>query len=631
MSRFVKQGMNLVAGALVLLIWSQAQATEVPFLEPAVAKGNLPPVTERLPKTPRVVELGEDQELGKYGGRLHTLIGNPSDVKLMFVYGYSRLVGYSPDLQLEADILESFDVMEGRKFTLKLREGHKWSDGAPFTSEDFRYWWEDVAGNIKLFPAGPPAELLVDGKFPIVEFPDPETVIYTWDAPNPNFLPLLAGASPLLIYSPAHYLKKFHGKYIDVSKLNKIQKIKMKSWASEHNRKDNLYKFDNPNLPTLQPWRNMTSPPATRFVGERNPYFHRVDTEGRQLPYIDELIFNVSEGKLISAKAASGDTDLQARGIQLQDATFLKENEERSNYKTLLWPTVRGSHFALFPNLNAEDEMWRGYMRDVRFRRALSLAIDREEINDTLFFGLAIEGNNSVQEQSDFYSEELRTKWAEYDPDTANELLDEMGLTDRDEDGHRLLPDGEKFVIVIETAGETTEQSDILELINEAWQEVGISVFTKPSQRAVFRNRIFSGETVMSVWAGFENGIPSAESSPATRAPTNQISYQWPKWGQYHETKGKSGEPADIPEAILLYDLYDKWLKSTDTEEKAAIWREMLDIHAEQQFTIGIVGGILQPIIVKNTLKNVPEEAIFNWNPGAQFGVYHPDLFWFDK
>ncbi|MEH6546370.1 MAG: hypothetical protein V7701_08080, partial [Sneathiella sp.] len=206
-----------------------------------------------------------------------------------------------------------------------------------------------------------------------------------------------------------------------------------------------------------------------------------------------------------------------------------------------------------------------------------------------------------------------------------------MGLTDRDEDGHRLLPDGERFVIVIETAGETTEQSDILELINEAWQEVGISVFTKPSQRAVFRNRIFSGETVMSVWAGFENGIPDAESSPATRAPTNQISYQWPKWGQYHETKGKSGEPADIPEAILLYDLYDKWLKSTDTEEKAAIWREMLDIHAEQQFTIGIVGGILQPIIVKNTLKNVPEEAIFNWNPGAQFGVYHPDLFWFDK
>jgi peptide/nickel transport system substrate-binding protein len=630
-SRFLKQGMNLVASALVLLVWSQGHAAEVPFLEPMVTKGELAPVAERLPKNPRVVELGEGQELGKYGGRLHTLIANPSDVKLMFVYGYARLVGHSPDLQLEADILESFDVMEGRKFTLKLRQGHKWSDGAPFTSEDFRYWWEDVAGNLKLFPVGPPAELLVNGKFPIVEFPDPETVIYTWDAPNPDFLPLLAGAAPLLIYSPAHYLKRFHEKYIDVSKLSKIQKIKMKSWASEHNRRDNLYKFDNPDLPTLQPWRNTTASPATRFVGKRNPYFHRIDTQGRQLPYIDELIFNVSEGKLISAKSASGDTDLQARGIQLQDATFLKENEERSNYKTLLWPTVRGSHFVLFPNLNTEDEMWRGYMRDVRFRRALSLAIDREEINDTLFFGLAVEGNNAVQEQSDFYTEELRTKWAEYDPDTANELLDEMGLTDRDEDGHRLLPNGERFVIVIETSGETTEQSDILELINEAWQEVGISIFTKPSQRAVFRNRVFSGETVMSVWAGFENGIPDATSSPARRAPTDQISYQWPKWGQYHETKGKSGEPIDIAEAILLYDLYDKWLKSTDMEEKAAIWREMLDIHAEQQFTIGTVGAILQPIIVKKTLKNVPEEAIFNWNPGAQFGIYHPDLFWFDK
>ena len=606
-------------------------AKEVPYFQHSVISGFMPPMNERLPRVPLIVTPEPGQSLGQYGGKLRTLVGSPSDVKLMFVNGYARLVGYTPDFEIKPDILQSVDVTEGRIFVMKLREGHKWSDGYPFTSEDFRYWWEDIANNPKLSPAGPPASLLVDGELPKVEFPDARTVIYSWSKPNPTFLSELAAAAPLLIYRPAHYLKHHHVKHIDRSKLKPKQKIKLKSWAANHNRVDNLYKFDNPKLPTLQPWHNTTAAPATRFVGKRNPYFHRTDSRGWQLPYIDELIFTVSENKLIPAKAASGDVDLQARGLRLQDATFLKENEKRSRYKVLLWETARGSHFTLYPNLNSENEMWRKLMRDVRFRRALSLAVDREEINDILFFGLAVEGNNAIQKQSPLYSESLRTKWATFDIDKANALLDEMGLTKRNEDGIRLLPDGEPLLIVIETAGEETEQSDILELIHESWEKVGIEVFTKPSQRAVFRNRIFSGETVMSVWSGFENGIPNAKSSPATRAPTSQISYQWPKWGQYYETKGKSGEPIDLPEAQHLFDLYQTWLVSTDIVEKEKLWQEMLQIHAEQQFTIGVVGGILQPVVVSDKLHNVPKEAIYNWNPGAQFGIYHPDLFWIER
>jgi peptide/nickel transport system substrate-binding protein len=622
---------NLFFSALISMIPATLVHAEVPYFQHSVQSGLLPPMENRLPENPLVVTPGNGQVVGKYGGRLRTLIGNPSDVKLMFVNGYARLVSYTADFEIKPDILESVEVTEGRKFVMKLREGHKWSDGHPFTSEDFRYWWEDIANNPKLFPAGPPADLLVNDELPTVEFPDPLTVVYSWSSPNPTFLAKLAGAAPLLIYRPSHYLKRHHIDYIDRSKLSPKQKIKLKAWAANHNRLDNLYKFDNPELPTLQPWRNTTAAPATRFVGKRNPYFHRVDPAGNQLPYIDELIFTVSESKLIPAKAASGDTDLQARGLRLQDATFLKENEERSNYKVLLWETARGSHFTLYPNLNSQDPTWRELIRDVRFRRALSLAVNREEINDILFFGLAVEGNNAVQKQSPFFTEDLRTTWATFDIEKANSLLDEIGLTKRNGDGTRLMPNGEPMVIVIETAGEETEQSDILELINESWEQIGIEVFTKPSQRAVFRNRIFSGETVMSVWSGFENGVPTAQSSPATRAPTSQTSYQWPKWGQYYETKGKSGEPVDMPEAAHLFELYKRWQATTDTDEKAAIWREMLQIHADQQFTIGVVGAILQPIIVSNRLRNVPEEGIYNWDPGAQFGIYNPDLFWFDN
>src|SRR5690606_37862907 len=145
---------------------------------------------------------------------------------------------------------------------------------------------------------------------------------------------------------------------------------------------------------------------------------------------------------------------------------------------------------------------------DVRFRRALSLAINREEINDILFFGLAVEGNNMVQKQSPFYTEELRTKWATYDIGKANALLDEMGLTRRNKAGGRLTPSGKPLTTVVETAGEETQQSEILELIRDTWAEIGVELFTKPMQREVVRNRLFSGETVISVWRGFEDGIP---------------------------------------------------------------------------------------------------------------------------
>src|SRR5690606_30957916 len=153
---------------------------------------------------------------------------------------------------------------------------------------------------------------------------------------------------------------------------------------------------------------------------------------------------------------------------------------------------------------------------------------------DTLFSGVAVEGNNAVPKQRPCYAEERRTSWATYDSDAPNALLDEIGLTRRNSAGVRLMPSGAPLMIVVETAGEETEQSDILELIRGSWAEIGVELFTKPLQREVFRNRIFSGEAVMSVWGGFEDGIPIAQSSPASRAPTSQIGYQWPKWGQYY-------------------------------------------------------------------------------------------------
>ena len=603
---------------------------ETPMLTRAVAAGELPPVDERLPRTPLVVTLDGARSAGRHGGDLRMLIGRARDLRLLVVYGYARLVGYDESYRIVPDILESVDAVEDRIFTLRLRKGHRWSDGHPFTAEDFRYYWEDMANHDELAPKGPPRALLVEGRGPRFAVIDRWTVRYSWHKANPFFLPALAAATPLFLYRPAHYLKRFHLGHRDKAALNAlVREERLRSWVPLHFRRDRMYKFDNPELPTLQPWRNTTAIPATRFVAERNPYFHRVDRHGRQLPYIDRVVLVQADSKLIAAKAGAGEVDLQSRSIFFNNFTFLKANEARNGFTVRLWRTAKGAHFALFPNLNVNDPVWRKLVRDVRFRRALSLAIDRTLVNRVLYFGLADEGNNTVLPESPLYEDDYRTRWALYDIDRANALLDELGLRRR-ADGLRVLPDGRLMDVIVETAGEKTEESDILELIRETWLEAGIRLFTRPLQREVFRNRIYAGETLMSVWSGLENGLPTPDMSPAALAPTAQVQLQWPKWGQHYESSGRLGEAPDLPLASELLTLDRRWLTATGRAERRAIWKRMLEIHADRVFTIGVVAGVRQPIVVRNALRNVPVEGIYNWNPGAQFGIYRPDTFWLD-
>ena len=584
------------------------------------------------PDEPSVAELNDYKTPGKPGGELNMLVGRTKDTRLMVVYGYARLVAYNEAFELVPDILRDVEVEDGRVFTLHLREGHRWSDGEPFTSEDFRYWWEDVANNESLSPTGPPALLYIDGEPPKVEFPDELTVRYSWPKANPFFLPAVAGATPTFIYMPAHYLKQFHEKYADPDKLAAmVEQAQARDWAQLHGRKDGMYNFDNPELPTLQPWRLVTPPPANHIVFERNEHFHRIDPNGQQLPYIDRVVFDVVDDDLIPVKTGAGETDLQSRGLFFKHYTFLKESEARSQLNTFLWQTAQGAHLAIYPNLNANDEEWRKLFRDVRFRRALSLGVNRDEINQIMYFGLGRGGGNTVLPRSPLYKPEYRDTWASFDLEKANALLDETGLTERSGEGLRLLPDGRPMELVVETAGEETEQSDILELVRESWLELGIKIHTKPSQREVLRNRVFAGEALMSIWYGLENGIPTADMAPSEFAPTSQQQLQWPKWGQYHETKGTAGEPPDTPEAKKLMELFEAWRVAASTEERREIWHQILDIYSSQVYSIALISGVMQPVAVRNTLRNVPEEAVYNWEPGAQFGVYRPDTFWFEQ
>ena len=255
------------------------------------------------------------------------------------------------------------------------------------------------------------------------------------------------------------------------------------------------------------------------------------------------------------------------------------------------------------------------------------MAIDRPQINQVLFFGLASESNNTVVPESPLFRKQYQTQWAQYDRKAADRLLDELGLK-RGSDGIRRLSDGRPLEIIVETAGESTEQTDVLELIRETWKENGIKLFSKPSQRDLLRNRVYSGEAMMTVWGGIENGLPNADTSPDELAPTSQVQLQWPKFGQHYETKGKAGDAPDMADVAELLKLSESW-RTANKEGREKIWHRMLAIHAEQQFTIGVINNVQQPVVVSNALKNVPEKGLYNWDPGSFFGMYRPETFWF--
>ena len=617
-----------------LLVGAAAQAgdvamIEVPMLAERVQAGTLPPVAQRIPAHPRITDPTlTGREIGQNGGTLRMLVGDQRDLRLLTLNGYTRLLVFDETMQLVPDLLESYEVSESRIFTLHLRPGHKWSDGQPFTSEDFSYFWDHVANNKKLYPEGPPQQMLARGKPPKFEVLDATTVRYSWDTPNPSFLPALAGAQPLYLYQPAHYLKQFHEHYAEKTALAAAVKAgKVKDWVALHERRSRAYRQENPALPTLDPWHNTTAPPSEYFLFERNPFFHRIDAQGHQLPYLDHVRLQTATGSLVAAKAASGDSDLQALFIRFDSYTFLKEAETRGNFHVNLWSRGEGAFAALVPNLNTKDLVWRRLLNDARFRRALSTGIDRHDINRVIFFGLAQESNNTVIPASPLFRPFLKEAWTKYDPDLASYLLDEVGLDQRDSDGMRLLPDGRRAEITVETAGESNDETDMLELIADDYRKLGLRIVPHSSQREVFRARIISGQTIMAMSSGLENAIATPDMEPSSLAPSSATQMNWPQWGLNVESGGMAGEPVTDPSAQRLITLLHQWRGSVDDGERRKIWTEMLEINANQVFVIGVVNRIPQPVIVSNRLHNVPKTGTFAFEPGAYFGMYRFDMF----
>jgi peptide/nickel transport system substrate-binding protein len=610
-----------------------ADYQETPYFAADVAAGHLPPIAQRLPEHPLVIDVkAEGKQPGRQGGVLRMLIGQTGDARAMLPFAYSRLVVYDEQYRLVPDILEGFEVAEGRIFTFHLRKGQRWSDGSAFTSEDFRYYWEDVAGNPKLTPDGLPSPLLVNGKPPKFEVIDETTMRYSWDRPNQAFLPALAAAVPLTVYRPAHYLKRFNPKYAGAKTLEHLlAEAKLDDWTDLHHQKDDPFGLTNPEEPTLGPWVSLSRPGSEVYVALRNPFYHRVDANGRQLPYIDRLVLIPEIKADIPAAVAEGKSDLQATGLGLGDLPQLQEAAKKGTIKLSLWPSGRGSELALYPNLNAADPVWRAVLRNVQFRRALSLAIDRRAINEQVYGGRGKPRANTLLPDSPLFDPDAQTAWAEFDLARAQELMDATGLKLDKNYGLRRLPDGRLVSLLVATQGASPAELQILRMIQETWRKLGVELMIGAPLPSAFYDRALSGQTLMSIAEGLADGLATPAMDPAELAPTDDQQLQWPQWGLFQQSGGTKGQPVDLPAAADLVKQWRSWRDATKDSQKTSAWRQMVKLAADQVFSIGIVGEVPQPITSSPRLHNLPGRDFYNWEPGAYFGIYQPDVFWLDE
>jgi len=584
---------------------------EAPMLAELVKQGKLPPVEKRLPKNPVVVEVVE--EIGQYGGTWRRAWLGPSDAPGPNKIGaYVRLVRFTYDgKKLENDLVDSWKMSEdGTTFTFHIREGIKWSDGTPFTTDDVIFWYKDILLNKDLTPTIP-EWLMIDGKPPSVEKVDSYTFTVTFSKAYPIFVYRQAYYGGF--YAPKHYLSQFHPNYVSADKLKTMAKeANFEFWYQLFSVKNNWQQ--NPDLPVLYPWR-VTSFTPTRMTMERNPYFYKIDPEGNQLPYIDRVVHDLVQNKdMVTMKAIAGEIDMQQRHIEWTNYTLFMENQKKGDYRVIKWIDANAGAPVLYINQNVKDEVLRKFFRDRNFRIALSIAIDRNSINQLIFLGLGKPRQAAVVSMSPYFDPGWEKAYIEYNPEEANRILDKLGLK-RGADGIRLRPDGKPLEVTIEFAsGVFGPWEDVLNMVKNYWQAIGIKVGLKPQERALYNTRCNANEVQIGVWD--MRRVCLLLINPDRLLGTAYGDSPWaPLWGRWYLTKGQAGEepPAEVKK---IFELWDR-AKSAMTElERTRLLKEIINIHKKNIWMIGTVGEPPQLTIAKNNFRNVPEGLI--WDDALQ-------------
>jgi len=588
-----------------------AKYTQAPMLDALVAAGTIPPLEKRLPDDVMVVGPGiymtnenlPDWQPGKYGGtlRLAHASANWNPDAFVMINEPFLMAPKIGDQNIICAVCKEFTVSPDNKvFTFTLRKGLKWSDGEPVTTEDVRFAYEDIRQNDKISPNGVPNTFKTgftsSGTPATLTIMDDYTFSFTFDGPYGAFLRALTiegWVGYTQVIEPAHYLKKYHIKYTTLDALKPdLDAAKLTGgewWTVFANKRCQNWDMSNPRCagyPAMNAWLPTASGNPSLLTWERNPYYFKVDTKGQQLPYIDKLASTqVNDMEAITLKITTGEVDFQRESTALVNMPLYKENADKAGFRIqLLDMHVDSTGIQL--NQTFDDANWKTIVQDVRFRQAVSMAVNRQELIDTIYYGYASLPLDTVGEQ-----------YSKFDVAAANKLLDDMGLTNKDADGMRKYADGSTIEILLEQGAEAPDISPVSDLVGQYMKAIGLKVTVKRIESTLRGQKSAANQIQMNVmWShdvGWGNDIGSVG-----RAGT--------LWGDWYTTGGKSGtEPPQWVKDVVKIDA-DKWAAVAGSDAYNA------QIAAEYKWCrdnlpyVNLVEHVKYPLVINKNLKNVP-------------------------
>lgn len=591
-------------------------------------EADLPPQDARLPENPLVIT--PTDRPGTQGGTWnHALVGGGSLSMLIRYQAYEPLVRFTPDWSgLEANVAESYEVNEDSTvYTFHLRKGHKWSDGEPYTTEDIRFWYEDIFQDPDAPSSNGQSYWQANGKVATIEIVDETTFRVVFASPNGFFAQGLAWANQdQLTKAPAHYLKQFHIRYNP--KANELaQEQGFESWvalfAREHGLDQDNVHFQNSARPTLNAWKFTSAPgeDTERAIAKRNPYYHKVDTEGTQLPYFDQVVYQmVADPEVLLLKTLQGEIDMMDQYIATPaNKPVLFDGKQDGDYDFYSLKETAANVMVFQLNLNHTDAVKNELYNNIEFRQALSVAINRQDLIDAVFVGQGKPAQPSINDSDPLYNERLATQFTQYDPDLANKMLDAI-VPERDGDGYRLDPSGRRLSILFEIDQVRSTFIDMFELAIPMFQAVGIDAQIRTMDRSLWETRVRNGRDFDASAHQFgANGGIAAMLDPRYFVPYNSNSIYAPGWSLYFSSPDNPDAIEPPQEIKDQQQRYRDLLATGDLAAQQAKMAEILEAAADQFLVFGVSLPPNGYGVVKNDMVNtMPVMAnSFGWpTPG---------------
>ena len=622
---------NMFLSILCFLLPYKIFAGEAPMLSEMVKKKLIPPLTERLPNDPKVIPVVS--KIGKYGGTLR--IGDilerlDEGLRIrhtgLFRYDFTASK-YQPDLAKDHKWSNKY-----RTLTITLRSGLKWSDGNNFDTTDIRWFWENVLDHPKVSPNGLPGFLTVGGTPAKLKVINNNKFSITWGQPNPGAMDRFGRthfSGDNVLYAPSHYLKEFHEDFNPKAQ-QLAEKLNYKTWVDLLNARrcqcyqQSMVALDRPVLDSFYPTDNR----GGKIKLIRNPYFHHVDSNGNQLPYIDKIeVSHTGDQDLYALKITAGEIDFGARFTRTSDMQLYKEKESSGNYKTYMAKSLRPSEKSIFINHNYPDKEYNKLFNNLKFRIALSQSINRQQINDVLFFGMAEVHPPTPLKTIPWYKKEWENEYLKYKPKNANNLLDNLGLNKKNNSGIRLLPSGKPLNIIIQTIPIHT---DGCQMVANDFRSVGIGLICQEVTFELIK-QVVEENTHMAIMWHIGRATLFGRGTPDSFAFDRPIGNFWAsKWTLWLSTNGQAGiEPPDNIKA--LDKLWDKFsLYPSDSKEAVKVGGEYYSYFAEKLPVISTVGLIPQPVIYSNRLGNIPTKNIYWGSDNNFYAPFHIEQ-WYIK